>query len=177
MGDEPMVHGHFWVPMDDHNTMVWNFSYTYGATPLDEDEKKQAGLGNVMGEDVDPRTFRSYANASNNYLIDREVQKNDTYTGIKGTNTQDRAVQETMGPIADRTLERLGTADRAIITARRQLLAAIKAMEEGADPPGADDSYYKLRSVQGVMAKDAHWLDELKARLFQLEEQTAGAGD
>jgi phenylpropionate dioxygenase-like ring-hydroxylating dioxygenase large terminal subunit len=173
---EPLVHGHFWVPMDDHNTMVWNFTYTFGQHPLNDDEKKQAGLGNVLGEDVDATTFRSYANASNNYLIDRQVQKNDTYTGIPGTNTQDRAIQETMGPIADRTLERLGTADRAIITARRQLLAAVAAMQaEGADPPGADDSYYKLRSVQSVLPKDAHWLEQLKPRLFQLEEQPLGS--
>jgi phenylpropionate dioxygenase-like ring-hydroxylating dioxygenase large terminal subunit len=176
MDGQPTVHGHFWVPMDDYNTMVWNFTYTFGEKPLNEHEKKQAGLGNVLGEDVDAKTFRSFANARNNYLIDREVQKNETYTGITGTNTQDRAIQETMGPIADRTLERLGTADRAIITARRQLLAAVKAMqEEGADPPGADDSYYRLRSIQDVLPKDSHWLNELKARLFQLEEAAAGA--
>ena len=48
---------------------------------------------------------------------------------------------------------------------------------EGADPPGTNDSYYKLRSVQSVLPKDAHWLNELKPRLFQLEEQLLGAGD
>ena len=55
-------------------------------------------------------------------MIDRQVQKTQTYTGITGINTQDRAVQESMGAIADRTLERLGTTDRAIIHARRILL-------------------------------------------------------
>jgi hypothetical protein len=138
---------------------------------LSEAEKNQEGLGNSYGTDVDPKTFKSFKNASNNWLIDREEQKRSSYTGIKGVNTQDRMVQETMGPIADRTLERLGTADRAIITARRQLLAAVKAMQEGADPPGTDTSYYKLRSIQTVLPKTQHWFEAMKPLMFQLEEE------
>ena len=36
-------------------------------------------------------------------MIDRQVQKTRTFTGIVGTNTQDRAVQESMGRIVDRS--------------------------------------------------------------------------
>ena len=42
-------------------------------------------------------------NRENNYLLDREVQKTETFTGIDGINTQDRAMQESMGRIVDRS--------------------------------------------------------------------------
>src|SRR5262245_8783348 len=31
--------GHYWVPMDDHSCMVWNFTCTYGAEPLGDDDR------------------------------------------------------------------------------------------------------------------------------------------
>ncbi len=61
---------------------------------------------------------------ANDWLIDREMQRNQNFTGIPGTNTQDLAVQESMGRIVDRSREQLGATDRAIITARRLLLEA-----------------------------------------------------
>jgi len=41
------------------------------------------------------------ATKRNDWMIDRQVQKNETFTGIDGINTQDRAVQEGMGPIVE----------------------------------------------------------------------------
>jgi len=174
-GRAPGVHGHFWVPMDDYRTMVWNFGYTLGDEPLDEEEKNQAGLGNSYDLDVDRKTFQSFKNASNNWMIDREDQKNNSYTGIKGTNTQDRMVQETMGPILDRTLERLGTADRAIITARRILLNGVRRVEDGGDPPGVSPTYYNLRAVQRVIPKSSHWLEAMKGALYEGEVEPVAA--
>ncbi len=68
-------------------------------------------------------TFRPVRNKDNNYLIDREQQRGSTMTGIHGFAAQDQAIQESMGPLADRTRERLGTSDTAIIATRRLLLA------------------------------------------------------
>jgi LigXa C-terminal domain like len=42
-------------------------------------------------------------NKDNNWLIDRQAQRTQNFTGIIGVNTQDRAVQELQGRIADRT--------------------------------------------------------------------------
>jgi len=107
----------------------------------------------------------------NKYQIDRMVQKTQTYTGIYGTNVQDRAVQESMGAIADRTLERLGTTDRAIIAARRALLAAVKTVQDGGDPPGVAPTYYRLRPTSGVQPKDVFWYDATKDKLQRPEEE------
>ncbi len=45
-------------------------------------------------EHVDQTTFRSKANRDNAYLIDRAVQKTETFSGIDGINVQDRAIPE-----------------------------------------------------------------------------------
>jgi phenylpropionate dioxygenase-like ring-hydroxylating dioxygenase large terminal subunit len=173
---KPRVSGHIWVPMDDENTMVYNWTYTFGQEPLDERERRLTGSGNELYADIDvENNFRSVRNADNRYLIDRELQRTETYSGITGLNTQDRAIQESMGEIADRTLERLGTTDRAIINARRTLLKAIKTVQDGGDPPGASPTYYKLRSIEKVLPKDVSWFDAMKAELFQLEEPRARA--
>ena len=49
------------------------------------------------------------------------MQKTESYTGIDGINVQDRAIQESMGRIVDRSKEHLGPADKAIIQARKLL--------------------------------------------------------
>jgi hypothetical protein len=141
------------------------------------DALEPLGAGNEIGLDLDPaNNFRSYRNSDNKYQIDREMQRTVTYTGITGTNTQDRAVQESMGAIADRTLERLGTTDRAIINARRTLLKAVKIVQDGGDPPGVAPTYYKLRSVSRALPKDANWFETLKSELFQLNEPKSPVG-
>ena len=44
---------------------------------------------------------------------------------------QDASLQESMGPIVDRTKENLVSTDNGIIMARHRLLRALKAMEKG----------------------------------------------
>jgi phthalate 4,5-dioxygenase len=90
-------------------------------------------------------------------MIDRKIQKFETFTGIDGINTQDRAVQEGMGPIVDRSKEHLGPGDRAIIAARRLLLDAVKTVQAGGDPPGTDTSYYQARAIEKIFAREKTW--------------------
>src|SRR5439155_76065 len=82
---------------------VSNWEYSLGE-PLTAEDRLGRGLGNGP-LDVDQKTFRSTRNKRNNYLLDRQVQKTETFTGIEGINTQDRATQEGMGPIVDRSKE------------------------------------------------------------------------
>jgi len=115
--------------------------------------------------------FHSVRNRDNRYLIDRELQRRETFTGITGLNTQDRAVQESMGSVFDRTIEHLGTTDLAIIQARRQLLQAIKTVEEGGDPPGLGQSYYRLRAYETVLPKETPWFRAMEPKLMMKEEE------
>jgi nitrite reductase/ring-hydroxylating ferredoxin subunit len=163
LGEHPPLReygpGHYWVPMDDESCTVWNFTANF-SEPLTEEDRRESGNGN--GPDhVDQSTFRSFRNARNNWGIDRGVQKTETFSGIEGINTQDRAVQESMGPIVDRSREYLGPADKAIIAARRLLLEAIKTVQAGGAPPAADDSYYQLRAVERIVPSGQSWRDVL----------------
>jgi phenylpropionate dioxygenase-like ring-hydroxylating dioxygenase large terminal subunit len=152
----PSVAGHIWVPMDDDNTMVYNWEYSLTDEPLNEEDRLELRLGNGP-LDVDQSTFRSKRSRENNYLIDRQMQKTVNFTGIEGINTQDRAVQESMGRIVDRSKEHLGPADKAIIQARRLLIEAVKTVQAGGTPRGVDATYYTLRAAEGVIPREADW--------------------
>jgi phthalate 4,5-dioxygenase oxygenase subunit len=158
--------GHFWVPMDDHTCMVWNFMYRFAEdAPFSDEDRREYGNGN--GPDhVDQSTFRAVRNMRNNWGIDRQVQKTDTFSGIEGVNTQDRAVQESMGPIVDRSQEYLGPADKAIIAMRRLLLQALRTVEAGGDPPAADASYHHLRAVERILDDSVEWRQALLPLMY-----------
>lgn len=156
----PRYDGHLWVPIDDERTHIYNWMCGYDqqcALPSDyvETLEKRYGRGK---DDLIPGTFHSKANAGNDYFIDREAQKTQTYTGIRGVNVQDMAVQEGMGPIVDRSLENLGSSDRAIVAMRRLLLEATHAVERGEAAPGADPASHRLvRPYDATIAQGEDW--------------------
>jgi phenylpropionate dioxygenase-like ring-hydroxylating dioxygenase large terminal subunit len=153
-----IISGHHWAPIDDHNTMVWNWSYSFGPEPLSEREREQAGTGNGRDAVDWSNEFRSYANRSNHWKMDRQVQATKTFSGIPGINTQDRAVQESMGAIVDRTREHLGPADRAIVTTRQILLDAARAVKDGQDPRGAKNAAYRhARAIDRIYTRETAW--------------------
>ena len=149
-----LVAGHMWAPMDDHNTMVYNWEYSL-TDAMEDPQAVARELGSGPGE-VDDR-FRKARNQDNDYRIDRALQKTGTFTGIFGVNTQDHAIQESMGAIADRTVEQLGQADRAIITARKLLLDAAQAVADGGEALGASASVDGLRAADRVLARASDW--------------------
>lgn len=163
--DYPTIRGHVWVPIDDESVWVWNFKYTTEASiPLDpEFAHQQEVLFGRGPEDVLPG-YRLKRNPSNDYLIDREVQRTKTFTGIEGINTQDYALQETMEkPFADRSKERLGTADLAIIAARQMLLEASREVENGKQPKGVTpETYRNVRACDRFLPQGVDWRIGLK---------------
>ena len=164
---KPSVAGHIWVPIDDVTTMIYNWEYSLGEA-LNEEDRLERRLGNGP-LDVDQVTFRSRKNRANNYLLDRNVQKTETFTGIEGINVQDRALQETMGAIVDRSREHLGPADKAIIHARRLLLQAVHTVQEGGTPRGVNPTYYGLRASEGVLPREADWRELLTPEMAEID--------
>ena len=120
---KPQISGHFWVPMEDENHMVWNWTYRWDGEPLPQSEWKARQPTYQGGEQLPG--FRKVNNRDNNWRIDREAQKSETFSGIDGVNTQDHAVQESMGSIVDRSREHLGTTDKAVVTSRLLLMKAV----------------------------------------------------
>src|SRR6202012_6277249 len=84
--------------------------------------------------------WRPEQNAANDYLIDREAQRNDViYTGITHIAMQDQAITESMGEIVDHSFEHLAPSDQMITRTRRRLLMAARALRDaGTVPPGVD---------------------------------------
>ena len=64
---------------------------------------------------------------------------------------QDASLQESMGPIMDRTREHLLSTDNGIIMARQRLLRAARALEKGEPPPGTDPATHRVRSAAVVL--------------------------
>jgi phenylpropionate dioxygenase-like ring-hydroxylating dioxygenase large terminal subunit len=168
-GGVPLIAGHTWVPIDDENTMVYNWEYSTTDAPLTDEDRLERRLGNGP-LDVDQTTFRSKRNRSNNYLLDRRVQKTETFTGIDGINVQDRAIQESMGAIVDRSREHLGPADRAVIQARKLLLEAVRTVSEGGTPRGIEPTYAALAAAEAVLPKDADWWEAALPAGSQIEQ-------
>jgi phthalate 4,5-dioxygenase len=153
-GNHP-VHGHFFIPMDDENCWTWSFDYLADRPlPAEVVEAMRAGAG--IHAVVDPKTFRSLANKDNDYLMDRKAQKSGrTYGGISGFAMQDASIQESMGPIVDRSRENLVGTDKGIVMARRRLLRAAKALaDQGTAPPGVDPAHQRVRSASVVLGPD-----------------------
>ena len=101
-----------------------------------------------------PGSFRPVANKDNDYLMDRRAQKEGrTFSGVEGFAMQDASVQESMGPIQDRTRENLVPTDQGIIVARRRLIAAAKGLERGEQPPGVDPAHQRVRPASVLLPR------------------------
>jgi hypothetical protein len=156
-----LVPGHFYVPIDDENCMVWNWVYSFTDEPLSEwtlaYEDTESGNGSVH---VDQTTFRSFDNRANNWGLDREAQRTVSFSGVKGINVQDRLVQEAVGPIVDRSRENLGQSDLPLIGLRKKMMEGVALVADEGDPAGVGTSYYELRAFEKVYPAETDWKAE-----------------
>src|SRR4051812_45996483 len=160
------VHGHFWIPIDDGHCWAWSYDFhpTRAITTTEREAMKQ-GKGihvlNMAG------TFLPVANKDNDYLIDRAAQvRGDTYSGVEGIAMQDASLQESMGPIVDRTKENLVATDNGIIMARHRLISAAKALaEKGVSPPGVALAHQRVRSAAVILSPTDAFKDAAREAL------------
>jgi phthalate 4,5-dioxygenase oxygenase subunit len=164
-GDHP-VHGHFWIPIDDENCWAWSFDY-HPVRALTSAERQAMIAGHGVHVKYVPGTYRPLANKDNDYLMDRESQRRgETYSGVEGIAMQDASLQESMGPIVDRTKENLVSTDNGIIMARHRLRrAALALRDKGATPPGVDPKHQRVRSVAVVLPADQSYVEACREDL------------
>ncbi len=147
------------VPKDDTNCYFHFIAWGYADTVIEQDAWRKFCVVQP-GIDVDADFRPILRHASNNYLQDRAAMKAGDFTGLPGIPNQDIAMWESMGRIADRTAERLGASDIAVIQFRRLLLDAVQRFIAGARPIGLVEPHLpqaKLRSYQGIVAKTENW--------------------
>lgn len=128
-GEDGMFH--VFIPRDDHSTWSWDVQFSHEG-PIDA-QAQHDRRGLVLDKD-----FRKLRNMSNMYDQDRELMKEGNFSGIRGIANQDHAVTEMMGPIVDRSKERLGTSDLPIIQMRRMMLDTVKDFMNGKEIPKHD---------------------------------------
>jgi phthalate 4,5-dioxygenase oxygenase subunit len=161
-GDHP-VHGHIWIPIDDENCWVYTYDY-HPARALAEPELQAMRAGHGVHNEYVPGTFRPLQNRDNDYMMDRQAQRRgDSFSGIKGIAMQDASLQESMGPVVDRTKENLVSTDNGIIMARRKLKKAVTALrDKGETPPGVNPAHQHVRSASVVLDPDDAWIDKTR---------------
>jgi len=164
-GDHP-IHGHFWVPIDDENCWAWSYDF-HPVRALSKRELDDMRDGAGVHCKYIPGSYRPLANKDNDYLIDRAAQKaGKTFSGVAGFAIQDASLQESMGPVCDRTKENLVSTDNGIIMARHRLMRAAKALvEKGVTPPGVDPAHQRVRSASVVLPPDQAFKDAAKEAL------------
>ncbi|WP_429810465.1 Rieske 2Fe-2S domain-containing protein [Ensifer sp. B1-9] len=168
-GNHP-VHGHFWIPIDDENCWAWSFDYR-PERALTTQERQAMIDGKGIHVAYVPGTYRPLANKDNDYLMDREAQrKGTTYSGVEGIAMQDASLQESMGPIVDRSKENLVSTDNGIIMARHRLMKAARALrDKGTTPPGVDPAHHRVRSAAIVLPVDKSYVDVAEEALVVVE--------
>jgi phthalate 4,5-dioxygenase len=96
----------------------------------------------------------------NFYLQDRGAMKEGNFTGIGGIPNQDIAMWESMGPIGDRSRERVGASDVAVVAFRRLMVEAARNMRDGAGAIGTTEPHVRhatISSYEGVVPKTTNW--------------------
>lgn len=165
------------VPVDDHHCFRFSFAYNVEAAMPEFGSWLQPGDGVgpwsrhfgqfKFSDGLQIDTWLLDQNKDNLYYLDREQQRTESYTGINGIPTQDRAMTEGMGFICDRTEEHLGTTDVAVIAARRGLIDMATALAQGHEPLCATrPEAFMLRALDVVSP-----LDNLAPLLDQHREE------
>ncbi len=160
------VGGHFWMPIDDENCWTWSFNY-HPVKDIVGEERKAMEDGHGIHVKLIPDTFIPVQNRANDYLMDRAAQKSGaSFSGIEGIAIQDSSLQESMGPIADRTRENLVSTDNGIIMARNRLRKAAQALQKGILPPGVEPKAQSVRSAALVLPPGAVFKEAAREALI-----------
>ena len=138
------------VPHDDHHTTVWYIMWTANR-PIVRGEV--GAMWEVWNQEYQTLAGRY------KWGQDRAQMAAGHFTGINNLLSEDMAVAESMGPIADRSREYLGSSDTAVARFRRVYFEAIRAHADGAIPRGcAPDIPFRLIEGRGIYhVDDAGW--------------------
>jgi phthalate 4,5-dioxygenase len=146
-----------WHPIDDFSCYTFYIHFD-PEKPIDKE-----GAYSNWGHRTALPDYTTPHSLANMHLQDRNRMQHGNFSGISGAAVQDRAVQESMGPIIDRTREHLGTSDKAVIFYRRLLLKKLAEMDEGKPLPALDPSLsFDQRACSFALPASVHWQDVVR---------------
>ena len=145
------------VPRDDTSTAFYFIAWGHPEQTPDTATWRKF-LGQTVGADLDEH-YVPLRNRDNHFWQDRAAMKAGNFTGITGFPNQDIAMWVTMGPIANRTHERLGASDVAVVEFRKQMLDAVRAFQGGGPAIGTGDLRIPAQvcSFQAIVPKSTDW--------------------
>jgi nitrite reductase/ring-hydroxylating ferredoxin subunit len=156
---------HVWMPIDDENTMLYSVDFHPDRAFTEEELARSKAFRGIHTENF-PDSDIATMNKDNDYLIDRALQAGgQSYTGMRGLGVQDCAVQESMGPITDRTAENLLPGDAAIVKIRQLMLKTLKDHTAGKPLPGIDPRSFRVRSTRYEAPRGEVFTDKVDERL------------
>ncbi len=147
------------VPLDDVNTMFYWIAWHPDPAKGISQEDWRRFCAATPGVDLD-ESWRKKRTLQNRYLQDREAMKRGNFTGIQGIPTQDMAMWESMGPIVERSRDKPGSSDVAVVQFRRMMVNAAKRVAEGGTAIGTTEPripHVKLASYEGIAPKSTDW--------------------
>ncbi|MBM4264161.1 MAG: aromatic ring-hydroxylating dioxygenase subunit alpha [Deltaproteobacteria bacterium] len=123
---------HFRTPIDDHNTQVFQLRFS----------PSKDGKPVAQPDDI-PIEYVGTTNEAGEFHM-------DNFT------SQDHMAWETQGPLADRSKEHLGEADRGIIMFRKLLREQIEAVQKGQTPVGVNYDAAKDETIRMIPEGSAY---------------------
>ncbi|MGD9944728.1 MAG: Rieske 2Fe-2S domain-containing protein, partial [Burkholderiaceae bacterium] len=151
----------FIVPRDDEHCTFYFIAWTDDQTAGDgvDEATWRERMGGRVGIDLDD-DYWPLRTPANRFMQDRKAMKQGSFSGVRGIASQDSMMWVTMGPISDRSKERLGASDIAVAQFRRIMIEAVKAFQAGAKPIGTEQArmpHARIRSFEGVIPKGTDW--------------------
>lgn len=159
-----------WHPIDDENCFTFYIHFDPDR-PIDTE-----AIYENWGHRTSPPNYKTAHSDANMHLQDRALMEGGNFSGVIGASIQDRAMQEGMGPICDRTKEHLGTSDKAVIFYRRLLLKWLDDMANGKPLPAHDQSLtFAQRGYSSEMPADQPWRDVSKWQAERARQKPVAA--
>ena len=138
------------TPVDDVTTKVWYIIW-HPARAITYDEARWTVWNDEYLAVIDEPLMGQ----------DRTLMKSGHMSGVNNLLTEDMLVAETMGPIADRTGEYLGSSDAAVARFRRLFLDAVRENAGGNIPRGCSGSepYHRIVGIGVLHPANVAWRD------------------
>jgi len=144
------------VPIDDEWSAHWYY-YMNPFGPVPEWYRAQA-LDRSGSDHDDFAADRG--DATNAWHQSRDAMGNGHFSGfLKNFVYEDFIIEESMGPISDRSREYLGSSDAVIVRARRMFFDALDAHAKGELPFGLDQAidYRAIRALAVRFPQGTNW--------------------
>ena len=148
-------------PVDDTHHLLF-FGY-FGDTPHSAKRPAEICMEGE-GYEPDPDDYtRLRGDRDDRWGQDRTLMGAGHWTGFgRSLLEEDVVIQTSMGPILDRTKEHLSSSDVAVAHARRMLLDALRAVDDGALPPGSvrsPESVVLPNPLEAMLRDGQRWED------------------